>query len=434
MTRFAAVVSLGTQTDSFEYGLRDLVRRQFLPLDLFVLYGSVGDPDKPDPQEILDHCKELDMSPDVRWKESQQCQNSWALEPTYRDAMELLKRLESAHKVEPYEKVFACLTGGTKPMIVATTLVVQSRFPNLFWPLYVQGHEKHAASEIESVEIFEGPGIRDDQTILRALDLACHDQFAAAATLTKMLPKSSCRSFLSNGLLALAAWDDFDYKTAHSRSKEAYKIYDNLSEDQRLKPLAKIVSRIQSQAGPMTALSRELADSKLFVEASSKSDWPKRIRTTGHDLVIDALANADRKLQKGRYTDAVLRGYRACECSVHMKLLVQGIHPSWPGVVPDKAKALNIKMDTGGSVRSFDFNSALNVLRLRDSIDGTHPELVRNLQTPRNWSYLEHGYQRIGEEQAKKHFENAKLFCCHVLAIKSAELTDKLACFALLES
>ena len=428
MSRYAAVISLGTQEESFNFVIRFLLQQMRVPLDLYVLYGSVGDPTRTNPQTTLDCCRTT-VLPGSEWKASKQCRNSWALETSYWDAMELLENVLSAHEAEPYDSIFTCIIGGTKPMVAAITLAVQVYFPHNSYPVYVQGNENPKANRTDSIEVFEGPGIRDDQTILRILNLAHLGQFFTATTLSTWLPKSPSRNFLENAMTALTAWDDFDYATAAKKSEEAVKSAASMADDTRFMPLADCVRRIGKQAVPMSDLSKVLADKQLFVGRCKLPEWPELIRSTGHRLVIDALANAKRRLQQGRYTDAVLRGYRACECATQMRLLAQRIHPTWPDAVQGLDSSFTFERDRDGKARSLGFNTALKVLGLREEMDNIQRNLVGSLQTPRNSSYLEHGYNRLEKKTASKHFEKALLFCSILLELDSGRLAEELSSF-----
>jgi hypothetical protein len=164
----------------------------------------------------------------------------------------------------------------------------------------------------------------------------------------------------------------------------------------------------------MSAFAKTIRDQQDFDVTATSAGWPQHVSETGMLLVADALANAQRRIVEGRFTDSVLRSYRAAECATQMRLLAIGIHPSRPDACQTAFERYHPANATGGGELAFKagllFLEAVGQLCLAPV-----ETYVRNLGNTRNHTYLEHGYDRVQPGQAKRCFEWALAICGHLL-------------------
>ena len=166
-------------------------------------------------------------------------------------------------------------------------------------------------------------------------------------------------------------------------------------------------------ADRMVNMTAEFREVQSFEKLASASDWPSRVRECGGLLVADAVANAKRRLKEGRYTDSVLRSYRAAEGAMQVRLLGIGIRPAKP------TAHRGAFARTGGIVdgnKSLAFRDGLNLLRDIGAI--TYETIATNVQDlgqVRNSTYLEHGYVRIKQSQAERCLQHAMTICSQLL-------------------
>jgi hypothetical protein len=120
-----------------------------------------------------------------------------------------------------------------------------------------------------------------------------------------------------------------------------------------------------------------------------------------------------RRLEEGRYTDSVLRSYRAAECATQVRLYEIGIHPAKPAAF----RAAFAR--TGGIVdgdKTLAFRAGLDLLKNIGAITcETIATNVQDLGQVRNSTYLEHGYVRIEQTQAERCLHHAMTICLHLL-------------------
>jgi hypothetical protein len=141
-------------------------------------------------------------------------------------------------------------------------------------------------------------------------------------------------------------------------------------------------------------------------------------------LVADALANAQRRILEGRFTDSVLRSYRAAECATQMRLLAIGIHPARPDACQTAHDQYLPANSTGGGEMAF--KAGLQFLQSVGKLDFARIEdHVMKLGSTRNHTYLEHGYERVQSNQAQRCFEWSLSICRHLLGQEISQVWQR---------
>lgn len=308
-----------------------------------------------------------------------------------------------------YDRVYVGITGGTNPMAASLFQAAMAYLRTEVTPLYVQALGSSWQSN------FVASDIRDRVNTEEALGAARTGQIRVAAVLAERLPNAEMKwKFVRRSLAALASWDDFDYRQAAGTLRQLAAKASSFGGDPLLHPLAGTVQRLAEQSSAMASLPAQICDLEHFGAAASMPEWPTHVRSTGSLLVADVLANAQRRMVEGRYTDSVLRSYRAAQCATQMRLLVIGMHPSKCDACSDAYAGFRPLLETlreAGS-RGLAFWAELKFLDAAGEIsfaDVERPQ--RDLAAMRNHSYLEHGYNRIQPNGARRAFEDATAIC-----------------------
>jgi|DewCreStandDraft_2_1066082.scaffolds.fasta_scaffold00015_285 CRISPR-associated protein (TIGR02710 family) len=308
----------------------------------------------------------------------------------------------------PQASVVVDFTGGTKVMTAALTLVASR------WPCrlsYIGGKQRTkdgmgiVLEGAETVITSENPA---DELAWLAVDsalslLSQHAYAAAARVLNDAIHKVTDpgrKAELSALVLlseALAAWDRFDHRNA-------------------LDSLQKVLRRIHDLEA---ALGRDLT-SRLFPALEALHQHLEQVREAGNAapsraVLIDLLANARRRMDEGRWDDAVARLYRAIEAIAQLLLTHQGI-PSTAAVPLDSIpEPLRSEFRPGADQDRVRLGLR-DAWRLLDSLG--HPAAAqfrelgladpnRSLLTKRNHSILAHGFQSVEKDVAPKLFQAA---------------------------
>lgn len=271
-------------------------------------------------------------------------------------------------------------------------------------PVYVQAHENVWQKNFVASEI------RDRVLAEEALATARSGQVRLGARLAERLPTAGEWKFLRESLTALSHWDDFDYEQASQRLEHLARKCTEYAEDDLLRHIGNTIGRIGPNARRMNKFTSQLRDLQRFDAQATAPGWTMSVEENGLLLVADALANANRRTQERRYTDSVLRSYRAAECATQMRLFKMGIHPSKPNACLTAYQRYAAAIPSGE--RPLGFDDGLKVLQSAGELDRTSIEsVVRDLQKARNDTYLEHGYVRVQREQSQNCFKKSLMIC-----------------------
>ena len=140
------------------------------------------------------------------------------------------------------------------------------------------------------------------------------------------------------------------------------------------------------------------------------------------EIIVDLLANAERRFNEGKYDDCVARLYRALEMLVQWRLKEKfGLDTGDIDLskVPDKEKWYNYKNPRDGKIKLPLYASYELLKSLKDPV-GNEIEHIEGLLSIRNNSILAHGVVPVEEKQSKKFFEDTKnILQKHILEFQS---------------
>jgi hypothetical protein len=268
---------------------------------------------------------------------------------------------------------------------------------------------------------FVASDVRDRVIAEEALLSARSGQIRIAARLAERLPSNGPWKFLRASLAGLAYWDDFDYARARNELQQQARKCGEYVQHPLLASASDTVARLASNAGPMSSLTKEIRGQNNFGVTATSAGWTQRVSEAGKLLVADALANAQRRIVEGRFTDSVLRSYRAAECATQMRLLAIGIHPSRPDACQTAFQQYFPADALGG--REIAFKEGLRLLESAGQISlAPIDKEVRDLGRTRNYTYLEHGYERVQSAQADRCFQESLAICQYLLGTEISQM------------
>ena len=384
--KVAAIFPIGTSVGGAPDAIRQILGKES-GLDVYLLPGRQGASNTPDPESFAQQVRDSISDRVINWV---LCE---AIEPfdlgrTYSQIRTELERIAQ----RGYERVYVGVTGGTNPMNVSLFQAAMAYLHTEVVPLYVQAHGAEWQSNFVASEI------RDRIIAEDALKSARSGQIRVAAVLAQRLPTIGQWAFLRHSLEALSHWDDFDYPQASQRLEHQSSRCGEYKLRQLLAPVANTVLRIAGNARQMSDFTKQLRDVQNFESVVTTPDWMQSVAEKGMLMVGDVLANAMRRFDEQRYTDSVLRSYRAAECATQTRLLKLGIHPSKPN-----ACRAAFERYAGLTDRPLAFDDGLKFLQAAERLDLTMiRDSVRALQQARNNTYLEHGYVRVQRDQAQR--------------------------------
>jgi len=398
----AALFPVGTTAGGCISAIRGVLSREE-SLEVFILHGVLAPGQgPPDPADMAREIKGTDFGHPVSWKLTAPI-DTFDLSSAYQTARETVRTIAT----ERYDRVYVGITGGANPLVASVFHAALTYLDAEVVPIYVQG------KGLTTERTFFAPDLRLSVLAEEAIAIARSGQTRVAAQLAARLPDSSPGLFVKVCLAALADWDDFDYARARDALRRQQRHCDGYRSDVLLAPLADTVARLALVVGRMVKTTVEFRDLQNFEKLASASGWSRKVRECGGLLVLDALNNARRRLQEGRYTDSVLRSYRAAECATQVRLYEMGIHPAKPSAF-EKAFA-----QTGGIIEAdkpIAFARGLALLQNAGQITLDEiAESVQDLGQTRNSTYLEHGYVRIQRGQAERCLNHAETICQHLL-------------------
>ena len=395
--KVAALFPVGTSVGGCPDSIAEILKEE-TTLDVHLLYGNHGAPDAADPHDFAVQIRESIRDARVTWAPFQAVE-AYDMSVTHAQVRAFVAGLSERN----YERVYVGITGGSNPMVASLFQTSMAYLPCQVIPIYVQ------ARGTARVRHFLASDVRDRATAEEALSAARSGQIRVAARLADRLPPEGPWKFLRNSLTALPYWDDFDYKQAQTLVHQARKSAEYAREP-LLSAVADTVARLAGVAAPMSAFAKEIRDVQNFAANVTSDGWAERLSRCGLSLVADVLANAQRRIVEGRFTDSVLRSYRAAECATQMRLLAIRIHPA--KVDADPCACDQLRAAGAPEAKELAFVAGLRFLAAAGQLDLTPiEELVRSLCGARNHTYLEHGYDRVQLAQAERCFELSMEIC-----------------------
>lgn len=317
---------------------------------------------------------------------------------------ELDKRVRDFLGQGPERKIYVDFTGGTKAMSAAL----------VFWAESLAGRATVTYQYIGGVRASEGRGVvqtgqerprvhtspwemgrqRVLHDYMRLFDAGA---FEAAADLALQWrnkleePEKSELEALRKLADAFLRWELFDHKEAACQLKGVHKDRNDLS------------AALGSYA------TEELFESLKKLRDKAKDLAEQQDRRL---LLLDVLANAERRLAEGRYDDATARAYRAIEAAAQIALKERhGIDTAAVSLsqLPERCqKKLEAKFADGEEAKL----GLQDAHQLLACLDGRPPEGFREKRrdqlAARNNSILAHGWQHVKDKTAKDLVKTAK--------------------------
>jgi hypothetical protein len=417
--KLAAIFPVGTSVGGAPDAIREILS-QAPELDVYLLYGEPGRPPGeratpyPTPQEAAEEIRRQVPDPRVVWGQSRMVP-SFEFPATYEEFRKFIREIGGK-----YDRIYVGVTGGTNPMVASLFQASMAYLKGEVVPIYVQAKDSTWQKNFIASEI------RDRVMAEEALAMARAGQIRAAADMAQRhLPSAKQWEFVSQSLIALAQWDDFDYCPQAAEILERQANACGAHGDDELRgPLAGTVARIAPCARRISEFSKQLRALNNFSAAASAPGWPQRVEECGTLLVADALANAKRRSFEGRPTDSVLRAYRAAECATQMRLFKLGIHPSKPSVHPPSYQRYVLPFLQTSSTNfrgnnqevrennwQVTFKLGIELLEFAGELDSAPLQEAMSALRLRNTSYLEHGYVRVSPRQAENCFARSLEIC-----------------------
>lgn len=328
-----------------------------------------------------------------------------------------IKKFLNKRDVPQIFRFYADITGGTKAMVAALTLVMieyNCKFS------YVGGSQRDpekrhiVVSGTEIVKIMDDPwdamGMRFAKNLTTAFNAG---NYGTALRLAKercsTISKESKQIYLGieNLMEAFCAWDRFEYDQAVNNFNNAYIKFAPIINLHVLefKNFMRSVENYQKYAQNVAKESSSLAQNVV------NADFPANY---GRMFLLDLIANAERRANLKQYDDAVARLYSAVEKSAKIALAKLGKNNSKLTdadltEIPEelRKRIMENKSDKGDFYAiplwlSVDYLSAIDPENpLAIGFSKNRDNLEKELQY-RNQSLLAHGYLPVDESKYKR--------------------------------
>jgi len=422
----ALVFSVGTTADPIIHSIKDIMDSCDDLIDLYLVYGQ-SLPDQKGRQPVDVACHARDAAPKERTKAIlKEIENPQDLNC----CIYVFERVFSEITKSDATETIVNITGGTKTMAGALTLVAVQKAPvNLIFE-YVGGERTDASGRVNGQMIkktFNNTALREYLKAIRPL--VAEHSYARAATLADMLPPSGRAGFLKNSIHALLLWDNFQYREAFNRMPGTREC-DILAEDPDYCFITPTISRLRHNTKILDVIN---AMHKLNNKQGNPTDFRDRFGIELLLLVSDALENARRRITEKKYSDAVMRSYRSIEVATQVTSLKKyGISPWNP---PSKVNAIDISDLIGPSRNLALYSSCLLLQRLGGQFDVSITREISHVQENRNFCFLEHGYKNIDQAIAEKSVSSADTICKAILSLSGySEIQLQEACTSLRHS
>lgn len=378
-------------------------------LTLFLVYGRAIGEQEPTPFSVTNTISQEAKKLGVVVKTFEMGEPE-SLDHALRVYREVLAEAVALHP----DKIVLDITGGTKVMAGALTYVALSAPWDAALSFRYTGGTRNEYGRVKDmvVRIDELTAVRE--LAVKVLERAREHDYARALYLAENLPKRAKFDFIRKAMLALWYWDTFHYKESTSLLTECAQQARVLVDDALCSRLADTVVRLKGVTG-ITELALEKLD-KL-----QKGEQPPLTKEAGNGwlyLLGDTIANARRRV-KSNPTDSVLRCYRALEIATQIALVRLGINP-WQ---PDWARLSEGQQSTYLAVlgvpelpSQLSLHNGLKLLEaLSSPLTPQTNQDIGDITTTRNYSYLEHGYQRVLLGTAEKLLSKAERIVAEII-------------------
>ncbi len=404
----ALVLTVGTTPEPLVKAIEE-VRGTEPDLVVFLLYGRPFAGQQPSPFDVAREVRERAAALGVRAEVRE------AADPEDYDVCLSAARV-LLQEAAGMDRLVVNFTGGTKPLSAALVhAALTEPFAGELVLDYTGGEVRDPTGRVvkEAMRIRRSARTATDELLRRVLDLVRRSAYREARALTGRLPERGRAGFVRRAVEALYAWDEFDYESAVESLRRLYEAARALTDAPDVGPLAELVGRLVEPGGRLVEEVRTLRQ----LQSGSANRWPSPEGMVL--LVADVLENALRRLEEGRPTDCVLRAYRAVEAAVQARLVAERVNPwrpDWSRLEASLLTSYLQSLSRSAPPQDLALTTGLRLVELLGT--PLPPELARwlqDLQATRNHCYLEHGYRRVGEEDARRLVGYAETLCTHLL-------------------
>lgn len=408
------LLTVGTTADPLVKAIEEQLH-DHPDLVVYLLYGRPFPGQEPSPFEVAQQVKDRAAQLGVR-AEPREVPDPEDLDACLQAARGALREASGA------DLVVVDFTGGTKPLSAAVVhAALTEPVAGSLVMEYTGGVVRDSAGRVvrEAMRLRRSERTVTEEITRRVLDLVRRSAYREARYLAGRLPEAGRAGFVRSCVDALYAWDEFDYDTARDLLVRNYAAARALGDVGELAPLAGVVQRLLEPASRLVDTSRRLHR----LQDGHGKDWPQPEDVAL--LAADALENAARRLAEGKPTDTVLRAYRAVETAVQARLLANRVNPwrpDWDRLDPARRSEYELAL-AGRLPQELALTTGLRLVEvLEGPLPGTLAEFLRDIQFNRNRSYLEHGYHRVQEADARRLLGYAHEVCAHLLKVDLAGL------------
>lgn len=402
------ILTVGTTAEPLLKAV-DEQRAEDRQLSVFIIYGRPFPNQRPNPFDVAVEVRQHAVGFGVP-AETREVPDPEDVDVCLHVARSVLREAVTA------DRIVVDFTGGSKPLSGA--LLHAALTEPLSGQLvleYTGGPTRDDAGRVlrESMRVRRSERTATDELLRQVLDLLHRSAYREARLLAERLPESGKAAFVRHAVEALYAWDEFDYEASVRIHRRMYESARTLQDVSDVGPVAGLLSRLLEPGNRLEALVRDLR----ALQRGEDRRPPALDEATL--LVADALENASRRIDEGRPTDCVLRAYRAVETAVQARLLARGINPwkpDWDKLERSVLDRYLEALDRKGPPRELALTAGLRLLEvLEKPLPASLQDHLQDLQLNRNRSYLEHGYQRIGPDVARRLLGYAQEVCGFLL-------------------
>lgn len=411
----AVIITVGATVDPILKAIEES-RSQAEAVTVCLLYGRAFPGQKPSPFEIAGEakqkCEELAVAARVHE----------VADPEDIDvSLDESRRIFS--EIGDVDRVIVNFTGGTK--VLSAAVVHAALTAALSGELvldYTGGPVRDGQGRVvrDAMRLVRSERTATDERLQQVLKAARQSSYREARVLSRWLPAHGRAGFVKRAVEALYLWDEFDYEAAATNVRSLQGPAGALRDDAVSGPLARFLVAFLEPSNRLAQLLRGLRKAQQgdSLDQGAHEDLPL--------LVADVLENSHRRLEEERPTDSVVRSYRAVESAVQAQLLRKGVNPWRPRWDTIAADTRRLYLELLGAARE-PKNLALSAgITLLDALGQPLSEEARkhleDLQQLRNLSHVEHGYQRLDMNDARRLHEYAGAICEEVLKKPLREL------------
>jgi CRISPR-associated protein (TIGR02710 family) len=299
------------------------------------------------------------------------------------------------------ERVIVDFTGGTKVMSAALLLAALGHLSSFeVVPQYVGGEQRNAHGRVEGQTTVKRATRVPPQELARQVIECLRDgHYSYAEAFAQGLPDAGRHRFLKKATTLLYLWDDFQYEQALVLATGLHETCATLADDATYCRLADTVARLRRAGGHIKATLDRLVS--LQNNPLAKAPHPQPVWAY---LALDALENARRRFAESRFTDCVLRAYRAVEVATQFAIIGLGINPWHPKWEKLNRELLSSYLNVIGLSQPPRVLSLFHSISLIECLASHFEEQVKDdlksIMNLRNFSYLEHGYNAVNKEDA----------------------------------